>query len=161
MNRIGDDLYTTGSNKEIVQVFTELSVEFVLIGGLAVAWYCSDRQADDMDLLVNPTEENAARITQALSRLRYANIDQKLLCIPNVQLPLKQNHYAEVLTPHTQGPSFENVVQSAVHGSVFGIPTLIASAQSLIELKRLAVASESEAMQKHLLDIEWLEPHAT
>ena len=160
MNRIGDDLHCTGSNKEIVQVFSELGVEFVLIGGLAVAWYCADRQADDMDLLVNPTEENAIRICQALSRLRYSFIDPKSLCRPGVQVPLKQNHYAELLTPRTDGPSYESVVQHAVQGRVLGVPTLIASAQSLIELKRVAVAYEEAAMQKHLRDIECLEPHA-
>lgn len=160
MNRIGDDLHCTGSNKEIVQVFSEFGVEFVLIGGLAVTWYCADRQADDMDLLVNPTKENAIRIGKALSRLRYPVIDSRLLCRPGVQVPLKQNHYAELLTPRTEGPSYESVAQHAVLGRVLGVPTLIASARSLIELKRIAVASEEAAMKKHLRDIECLEPYA-
>lgn len=71
MNRIGDNLICTGSNQEIVQIFSALDIDFVLIGGLAVAWYCAERQAVDMDLLVNPTNENAARISQALARLGY------------------------------------------------------------------------------------------
>ena len=161
MNRIGDDLHCTGSNKEIVQVFSERGVEFVLVGGLAVSWYCADRQADDMDLLVNPTKENAIRISQALSQLRYAVTDPQCFCRPGVQVPLKKEHYAELLTPRTDGPNYESVTQQAVRGKVLGVPVLVASAQSLIELKKLAVASEKAAMQKHLRDIECLLPYAT
>lgn len=160
MNRIGDDLHCTGSNKEIVQVFSECGVEFVLVGGLAVAWYCADRQADDMDLLVNPTKENSTRISQALSRLRYVVTDPHSFCRLGLQVPLKKEHYAELLTPRTDGPNYESVAQQAIHGKVLGAPVLIASAQSLIELKKLAVASEEASMQKHLRDIECLLPHA-
>lgn len=160
MNRIGDDLHCTGSNKEIVQVFSEYGVEFVLVGGLAVAWYCADRQVDDMDLLVNPTKENSVRISQALSLLRYAVTDPQSFCRPGLQVPLKKEHYAELLTPRKDGPGYEDVAQQAIRGKVLGVPVLIASAQSLIELKKLAVASEEAAMQKHLRDIECLLPHA-
>lgn len=159
MNRHGDNLICTGSNKEIVQVFSECGVEFVLVGGLAVSWYCADRQADDMDLLVNPTTENSARITKALSRLRYPVPDPQSFCRLGLQVPLKKVHYAELLTPRAGGPSYEAVAQQAIHGRLLDVPVLIASARSLIELKKLAVASEEAAMKKHLRDIECLLPH--
>jgi hypothetical protein len=127
---------------------------------LAVAWYCANRQADDMDLLVNPTKENATRISQALSRLRYVVTEPQSFCRPGLQVPLKQWHYAELLTPRIDGPTYESVAQQAIRGRVLGVPVLVASAQSLIELKKLAVASEEAAMQKHLRDIECLAPYA-
>jgi hypothetical protein len=77
-----------------------------------------------------------------------------------LQVPLKKEHYAELLTPRKDGPNYEGVAQQAIRGRVLGVPILIASAQSLIELKKLAVASEEAAMQKHLRDIECLLPHA-
>lgn len=160
MNRIGDDLHCTASNREVVQVFSECGVEFVLIGGLAVAWYCPDREADDMDLLVNPTKENSARVSQALSRLQYAVLDTHSFCRPGLQVPLKQVHYAELLTPRADGPNYDAVARQAALGKVLGVPVLVASAQSLIELKKLAVASEEASMEKHLRDIECLLPHA-
>lgn len=159
MNRIGDDLLCTGSNKEIVHAFAKYGVEFVLIGGLAVSWYCSDRQADDMDLLVNPTQENSLRIGQALSRLGYALANAQSFCRLGLQVPLKSNHYAELLTPYPDGPTYSSVAQGAIAGKVLGVPILIASAKSLIELKRHAAASEPTAMQKHLRDIENLRPY--
>ena len=75
MNKVGDTLIHTGANEELVRSFIENGVEFILIGGLAVAWYCADRQAADMDLLVNPTPENSERISRVLSRLRMNGLD--------------------------------------------------------------------------------------
>lgn len=160
MNRIEDDLHCTASNKEIVQVLSECGVEFVLVGGLPVAWYCTDRQADDMDLLVNPTKENAARVSQALSRLRYVVVDSQSFCRPGLQVPLKNVHYAELLTPRADGPNYQAVARQAIQGKGLGVPILIASAQSLIDLKKLAVAFTGASMKKHLRDIECLLPHA-
>ncbi len=66
MNRVGDKLLHVGANKELIHAFTSGSVEFIVVGGLAVSWYCCDRKADDMDLLVNPTHENSVRNARAL-----------------------------------------------------------------------------------------------
>lgn len=156
MNRIDDNLISTGANREIVVAFSEYSVEFIVIGGLAVAWYCPQRQADDMDLLVNPTLENSERISQALGRLRLSGFSKQSFSKLGLQAPLKQLHYAELLTPRKDGPSFSVVAEGAKKGRLFGIPALIASPASLIALKELAVASERAAMQKHLNDIECL-----
>ena len=160
MNRIGDDLICVGTNREIVEAFSQCSVEFVVIGGLAVAWYCSARQADDMDLLVSPTPENSDRICQALNDLRLSGFSSRSFTKLGLQVPLKQVHYAELLTPRKDGPSFSTVAEKAVKGKLFGFPVLIASPASLIELKELAVASEKAAMNKHLNDIECLRAYA-
>jgi len=50
MNKVGDTLIHNGANEELVRALQSEGVEFVVVRGLAVAWYCSDRQADDMDL---------------------------------------------------------------------------------------------------------------
>ena len=160
MNRIGDSLYCTGSNEEIIVAFSERAVEFVVIGGLAVAWYCSARQADDMDLLVSPSPENSARIFQALSRLGLTGFTDSSFSKLGLQVPLKERHYAELLTPRKDGPTFSAVAESAVKGEVFNVPAFIASASSLIQLKEMAVASAEASKQKHLNDIECLRPYA-
>jgi len=46
----------------------EASVEFVVIGGWAVAVHGHGRATDDLDVLVRPTAENAARVYDALQR---------------------------------------------------------------------------------------------
>jgi hypothetical protein len=57
--------------QDYVDVLLELldaSAEFVVIGGWAVAVHGHGRATDDLDILVRPTPENAARVYEALRR---------------------------------------------------------------------------------------------
>lgn len=156
MNRVGDSLFCTGSNEEIVVAFSEAAVEFIVVGGLAVAWYCNHRQADDMDLLVNPSSENSVRVCQALIRLGLIGFTDTSFSKLGLQVSLKQRHYADLLTPREGAPTFSTVAGDAVSGRLFKIPVLIASINSLIQMKALAAVSEEEVKQKHLNDIDSL-----
>ena len=160
MNRVGDTLLHFGPNEELIRAFTSENVEFVVIGGLAVAWYCSDRQADDMDLLVNPSNENSVRISRVLDGLRMQGYSENSFTKPGLEVPLKQRHYAELLTPQKDGPTYSDVAQDAVDAKLFNIPVRVASAAVLIRLKEQAVASAEAQRDKHLKDIERLKRHA-
>ncbi|MDD5410488.1 MAG: hypothetical protein PHF31_03600 [Methylobacter sp.] len=160
MNKIGDTLIHVGANEELVRVFAANSVEFIIIGGLAVAWYCDDRQADDMDLLVNPTTENSARISRALDGLHMNSYTSDSFTKPGLQVPLKRLYYAELLTPQKDGPTYFEVAKDAVDAKLFNIPVRLASVASLIRLKELAVASAETQKDKHIRDIERLKKHA-
>lgn len=160
MNKIGDTLIHIGANKELVLAFTASGVEFVVIGGLAVSWYCANRQADDMDLLVNPTPENSARISRALDGLHMNGYTSDSFIKPGLQVPLKQFYYAELLTPQKDGLTYSEVAKDAVEAKLFKIPVRLASVASLIRLKEQAVASAETQRDKHLKDIECLKNHA-
>lgn len=160
MNRIGDSLHHFAANKELVRAFISNGVEFVVVGGLAVAWYCRDRKADDMDLLVNPTPENSARISRALSGLRMQGFSESSFTKHGLQIPLKQQPlYAELITPIALGPTYSEVSSTAVNGKLFDFPVLIASPLLLIRMKEQAIASAEAQQQKHLEDIERLREH--
>ncbi len=163
MNKVGDTLIHNGANQELVQAFVNGGVEFVVIGGLAVAWYCADRQADDMDLLVNATPDNSARIAQALGTLSSLNANcftDKSFIRPGLQVPLKNYHYAELLTPKNGGPTYAEVADNAVEAKLFGIPVRLASVASLIQMKEQAAESAEAQRDKHIRDIERLRNHA-
>jgi hypothetical protein len=156
MNKIGDTLIHYGPNEELVRAFIDGGVEFVVIGGLAVAWYCIDRQADDMDLLVNPTSENSKRIARALDGLHMSGFSADSFAKPGLQVPLKQRHYAELLTPRNVGPTYSEIAKLSVDAKLFHIPVRLASVASLILLKEQAIASGGALSDKHLKDIECL-----
>jgi|SRR5213593_3137644 len=160
MNKIGDTLIHTGANEELVRAFAASGVEFVVIGGLAVAWYSADRQADDMDLLVNPTPENSACICRALDGLHMNGYTADSFTKPGLQVPLKQLYYADLLTPPKDGPTYSEFAKDAVDAKLFNIPVQLASVVSLIRLKEQAVASAEAQRDKHLNDIERLKKHA-
>ncbi|MBC7839439.1 MAG: hypothetical protein H7Y39_12465 [Nitrospiraceae bacterium] len=160
MNKIGDTLIHVGANEELVRAFAASDVEFVVIGGLAVAWYCADRQADDMDLLVNPTPENSARISRALDGLHMNGFTLVSFTKLGLQVPLKQLYYADLLTPQKNGLTYLEVANDAVDAKLFNIPVRLASVMSLIRLKEQAVASAEAQRDKHLEDIQRLKEHA-
>lgn len=156
MNRIGDTLIHTGANEALVEAFTSCGVEFLLVGGLAVAWFCSERQADDMDLLVSPTEENSRRVAAALTRLRVTGFDEQSFTRPGLQVPLKQTLYADLLTPETGAWTYERMQVNSVEGKLFQSSVRIASPETLIYLKERAIAASELGVAKHRQDIEML-----
>lgn len=145
-----------GANEELVSAFNSKGVEFVIIGGLAVSWYCPERQVDDMDLMVNPTYENSARISSALDSLRLNGHTSASFTRPGLQVPLKSIFYAELLTPRSDGPSWSEVTESAVEAKLFHLPVRLASVAALILLKEHAVSLTQEQKEKHIKDIELL-----
>jgi hypothetical protein len=57
-------------SKDFEELFVELrsaKTKFVIVGGYAVAFHAKPRYTKDIDVLVEPTTENAASVLQALS----------------------------------------------------------------------------------------------
>jgi hypothetical protein len=160
MNRIGDNLLCYGSNKEIVSAFSTFDVEFILVGGLAVSWYCSSRQADDMDILVNPTKENSEKITNALGSLRLNGFASDSFARPGLHAPIKNIYYCDIITPGRSGLTFEYLMKGSIMGKLFNIPVNIPSVENLIKMKESAVASAEKELNKHQQDIVLLRKHA-
>lgn len=157
MNRIGDRLICSGDNESLAKALNERKVDCLLIGGLAVAWYCPDRQADDMDLLVRPTIENSRQISLALQAVGAGHVSEDAFARPGIQAPLKGQFYAELLTPREDWPSYELLTTDAVDGLLFSVPMRIASLTTLILLKQIASGHEGPESEKHRRDIERLE----
>ena len=51
--------------REFIELLNSHGVEYVVVGGHAVAFHGYPRYTGDIDFLVSPTEENAARKSQA------------------------------------------------------------------------------------------------
>ena len=156
-NRVDDNLIHFGANEELVRTLFDTQVKFVVVGGLAVSWHCSARQADDMDLLVEPTHENSSRIARALSQLNISGFRDDSFVHPGLQVPLKQHYYAEFLTPEVDGLSYAAIEAKAVQAKLFGLPVRLASVESLVHMKRRAAASLAAQSLKHQSDIALLE----
>jgi hypothetical protein len=156
VHRFNDNLMHWHSNEELLRALVAHNVDFVLIGGLAVAWYCQSRQADDMDLLVSPTLENSSRIYDALLSLNLSNFAVDSFAKTAVQAMIKERYYAELLTPSTDGPTYAEIVQSAEPASLLGVPVRVPSRAMLVRLKLHALSAKHDGRDKHLTDVELL-----
>jgi hypothetical protein len=144
------------SNEELVRSLVAHEVDFVLIGGLAVAWYCDSRQADDMDLLVSPTLENSSRIQKTLVSLNLSDFAVDSFAKADVQARIKERYYADLLTPATGGPTYQEIVQSAEPAGLLGMPVRVPSRAMLVRMKLHAIAAKHDGRDKHLTDVELL-----
>ena len=157
-SRVGNTLLHFGANESLIRAFVDSRVRFILIGGLAISWYCPERTADDMDLLVRPSTTNSNRIASALSSLKLLGFNEESFTKPNLQVPLKHLLYAELLTPRSDAPTYEEIESRAINGKLYNIPIQIASVEDLITMKR-AAAMDLGADPKHNIDIGLLTRH--
>jgi hypothetical protein len=52
--------------KELLELFNANRVEYVIVGGYALAFHGAPRYTGDLDILIKPEEENARRVMKAL-----------------------------------------------------------------------------------------------
>ena len=64
----------TRDQEEFLQVLNKHSVEYVVIGGKAVQSYGSTRKADDVDVWINPTADNATKMVSSVKEFLGASI---------------------------------------------------------------------------------------
>lgn len=87
-------------NSRLLKALNEHSVEYLIVGGLAVSYYCRQRQVGDLDLIVNSTCENARKVRLALIGLGARNFDLRELTKLKIHVPFKFQHYdADIFTP--------------------------------------------------------------
>jgi hypothetical protein len=60
--------------KEFVASFNAHGVEYLVVGGYALAAYGRPRYTGDIDLWINPTADNAQRVLAALSDFGFASL---------------------------------------------------------------------------------------
>lgn len=66
-NRMDDSLWTNDSSLIIITEFNLENIDYLIIGGCAVAWYWIDRPlAEDLDLMVNPEKINSHKLFKCL-----------------------------------------------------------------------------------------------
>lgn len=156
MNNIENNLHHVGANKSLIEALVKYKAEFILVGGLAVSWYCSTRQANDMDILVNSTHENSEKVANALLSLNLTGYDSSSFSKPGIQAPIKKHYYADIITVSKKGPTYNELAAESVSGNLFNIPIRIASPVMLIQMKEQAAESAANELKKHQSDIECL-----
>jgi hypothetical protein len=141
--------------KDLLHEFLVGGVDFVLIGGWAVAVHGYGRSTDDMDLLVRATPENGVRVFEALQRFGAP------ITAHNVTAELfSREHYGyrigrkplliEVLTS-VDGITFNEAVEGGVIVRVDNDEVPVIGLGALLKNKRAA------GRLKDLADVEALE----
>jgi len=63
-----ESLRSSGDFRELLSLFNAEGVRYLIIGGFALAHYGRPRYTKDLDIWVDPADENPSRVFQALQQ---------------------------------------------------------------------------------------------
>jgi len=130
----------TDDMRELLELFIEHQVEFLICGGHAVAFYGYVRFTMDVDILVLPTPENAKRAMVALTAFGFGNagIPRQAFCEPGTAITLGvQPNQVDLLTSISSQDTAE-IFSHAIPGDIGRLPVRFVSIEDLLRAKREA-----------------------
>jgi hypothetical protein len=124
--------------REFIELLNSHKVEYIIVGGHAVAFHGYPRFTGDIDFFVHRTAENANRLYQALDAFGFGGIglDAKDFTEPNkvVQLGRPPNRI-DILTS-ISGVEFNEAWNGRVFGQLDGVAVSFIGKSELIKNKR-------------------------
>ncbi len=155
---------------KLLQLLTEHSVEFIIIGGAAAVIHGSSRLTQDLDVVYRRSPENLACLTNALKAqapylrgappgLPFQWSEATLQMGMNFTLEIRLGQL-DILGEVTGGGRYEDLLDHTIEVEVFGVRCRCLDLEALIRTKRAAgrpkdleVIAELEAIleerQKH------------
>src|SRR6476659_8515797 len=136
--------------KQLLQLLNELKVRYLIVGGYAVMKYSEPRYTKDLDIWIEASTENSARVFEALQKfgapLESDGISAQTFTDAEITYqigiaPLR----IDILTMIT-GIDFPLAWNDRIEGSIFGAPVHFISLDHLIANKR-AVGRSSDLEQ--------------
>lgn len=124
--------------KELLQSFATFEVRYVVVGGYAVVAHGVVRTTKDIDLFVEPSEDNAGRVIKALDAfgMRGAIMEPEKLAEPNkiafLGVPPRR---IDIITG-IEGVAFEEAWSSRIVVDVDGVPVSFIGRGALIKNKK-------------------------
>jgi hypothetical protein len=130
--------------RDLLVLFAEAGVEFVIVGAYALAFHGAPRASGDIDLFVRPDPDNAGRVVDALCRfgapIEAARVTVADFAQPGVvyQIGLPPRRI-DVMT-RISGVSFDEAWQSRVPAQVEGRTVAFIGRDALLRNKEAAAA---------------------
>lgn len=138
--------------RDLFALFNEHKVEYLIVGGYALAFHGAPRYTGDIDLFVRPHPENAQRIIEALAAFgfQFSNLTVEDFSTPNKVVQLGVPPVRIDLITSLTGVSWEEATASKESGTFGDVPVCYIGRQQYIANKR------ATGRKKDLGDIEAL-----
>lgn len=139
--------------REFIELLNSHKVEYLIVGGHAVAFYGYPRYTGDIDFFIRADDQNASRVVAVLKEFGFSDADKLATALTEpekiVQLGWPPNRI-DLLTS-ISGIAFDEAAAVAVSGEIDGVPVQFPSLDSLLQNKR------ASGRTKDLADVEQLE----
>jgi len=111
---------------------------YLVIGATAFPVYGYARATLDLDLFIEPTEENASRVRAALTDFGYDLTDVSVEELRTKKVLIRQYTLETDVHPFVKGITFEDAWARRVNDQIQGVPVAFASLDDLIRMKEAA-----------------------
>lgn len=139
--------------REFIELLNSHRVEYVLVGGHAVAYHGYPRYTGDIDFLVRPSEENASRLLAVLKDFGMGALGLTSTDFTSpgqiIQFGYPPNRID--LITKISAVTFDEAWSSRIEINMDGLPVSILSKASLLKNKR------ASGRAKDLADVEELD----
>ena len=124
--------------REFVALLLSLGVDFVVVGGHAVAFHGYPRLTDDLDLLVRPSPENGERVFDAIRQFGFGDIgiSPEDFLAPDRVIQLGRPPNRIDLLTNIYGVTIEEIWRSRVPASLDGLAVMMIGREALVLNKR-------------------------
>jgi len=124
--------------EKLLRSLNARKARYVVIGATAFPVHGYARATLDVDLFIEPTEENARRVREALSDFGYDVTDLTLEDLLTKKVLIRQYVLQTDLHSFVAGATFEEVWEHRVESRLGQTPTAFASLDDLIRMKEAA-----------------------
>ena len=138
--------------RDLLESFNKHRVEYVIVGGYALAFHGAPRYTGDLDIFVDASEDNARRILNALTEFGFGSVGLSLqdFTEPNKVVQLGYPPVRIDLVTSISGVSWEEAFQYRVTGK-YGDLTVF-----YIGRKQFVINKRAVGRKKDLADLEAL-----
>lgn len=139
--------------EELLQLFNKHRVKYCIVGAYAVAFHAVPRYTKDIDLLVEPNEENGKRIVGALADFGFGKLDISPadFTVPGRFIQLGYEPVRIDLSTSISGVTFDQVWKNRVRS------TIGTHKVQYIGLKELIQNKKASGRKQDLADLELLQ----
>jgi len=152
MNSDANSMDLPNDFRELLELFNRHKVEYLIVGGYALAFHGAPRVTGDIDLFVRPTSENAERILLALDEfgLGSLNLSKDDFTTPGMVVQLGVPPVRIDIITRVSGVSWEKADAGKIPGRYGDTPVHFIGREDFIANKR------ATGRKRDIADIEAL-----
>lgn len=124
--------------KELLGLFNAHNVEYLIVGGYALAFHGAPRYTGDIDIFVKPDTENARRILAALAEFGFGSIGLTTedFAHPDSVVQLGAPPVRVDLMSSLTGVTWQEAFSGKAMGTYGGVPASFIGREQLVANKR-------------------------
>ncbi len=124
--------------REFIELLNSRGVEYVIVGAHSLAFHARPRYTGDLDILVLPSPENAAKLVSLLRDFGFAKGDlaESDFTVPEQMIQLGRAPNRIDLLTSISGVTVEDAFSTRMLAELEGLPVFVLSKEALILNKR-------------------------